>query len=236
MANGTYGYRALTLTAAGVDAYLFQTLSTDVPKIASDYGVGAYAKVAAGGAGVIIFDGVSLAVTETSYTLKQFSRSVTTNYTYSIGINAGKTITIELPTLVLGRALPYPMYGLKEISGHQDLGFPKKGSYKGVLTNGSTIVVNIAGLAQTGESTVLGFTCYWHSASTASGGILRGTQYMSSAPAFQTPSLFCEGALSAITDSAGYVCVFASTNVITIKNALAGGAEAIRVVVEYTWG
>ena len=233
LANGTYGYRKLTLTAdAGAPATLTQTLSSDVPKISGDYSLAAFAYVSAGGTGSLAFGALSVAVTNTSVALKQGSGSVAA-WGFVITIDAGKSIYVELPTVVLGKALPYPMYGLKEVTGHQDLGFPRKGVYRGALTDGSSITINVAGLVQSGVDALLGITCYWQSTTTSKGGILQTAQYRASGGTFQGPSSFVLGANSATTDSAGYVCIFAAADIVTIKNRV---GETIRIAVDYLWG
>ena len=242
MANGSYGYRKMTLTAGGgAGATLTQTLSSDVPKISGHYGIAAFALVSAGGTGAITFDTCVIAVTNTTVALKQVSNTVTA-WGFVISIDAGKAITVELPTVMLGRALPYPMYGPKDAIGHQQLGHPQRGSYRGTIANGATITINIAGLAQASVDVMLGLTCYWHSTTvTGSGGLLKATQYRTSGGGFMGPTFFTEGALStlhATATVAGYVTIHGSAtgNIITITNSLAGGAEVIRVVVDYLWG
>lgn len=233
VANGTYGYRKMTLTAGGgAPATLTQTLSADVPKISSDYGLAAFAYVSAGGTGSLSLGAYSIAVTNTTVALKQGSGSVAA-WNFVITIDAGKAITVELPTVTLGKALPYPMYGLKEMTGHQDLGHPQRGVYRGALTDGASMTINLAGLVQSGVDAVLGLKCYWQSISSSKGGILKTVQYRASGGTFQGPSSFVLGAQSATTDSAGYVCVFASTNIVTIKNRV---GETIRIAVDYIWG
>lgn len=233
MTNGTYGYRKITLTAgAGAPATLTQTLSTDVPKISGDYSIAAFAYVGAGGTGSLAFGALSVAVTNTTVALKQGSGSVTA-WGFVITIDASKSIYVELPTVVLGKALPYPMYGIKEITGHQDLGYPKKGVYRGELTDGTSITINLAGLTQTGVDCVLGIQCYWQSVSSAKGGILQTVQYKASGGTFRGPTSFVLGADSATTDTGGKVCIFGAADIVTIKNRV---AETIRIAVDYIWG
>jgi hypothetical protein len=233
MATGTKGYRALTLTAGGgAPATLSQTLSDDMPKVSADYALGAFAFVGAGGSGTLEFGAISSAVTETSLTLKQATGSVTA-WGFTITINAGHAITVEMPTVALGKSLPYPMYGPKEQSGHEDLGHPKKGVYRGELADETSMTVNLAGLQRTGENVLLGVQCYWQSVSSCMGGILQAVQYRASGGSYQGPSFFVLGADSIASDTDVKMCIFATANVLTIKNRV---GETVRILVDYLWG
>jgi hypothetical protein len=237
IAAGTYGWRKLTLTAgAGATATLSQTLPADVPKVSGeDYGIAAFALVNSGGTGSLAFDAVSVAVTNTSYELKQATGTVT-GYTFSMTIDASHAITVELPTVVFGKSLPYPMYGHKDLIGLEALGPAGRGTFCGELADGASKVFSMAGLAKASTNTVLAVHVYWQGTSTTSwGGTMTATQYISSGGTYKGPVINVVGAKSSATSAATYVCLYDNSNVITLYNRL-GTGEAVRVAVDYIWG
>lgn len=243
IAAGTYGWRKLTLTAgAGASATLSQTLPADVPKVSgANYGLAAFALVDSGGTGSLAFDAISAAVTNTSYELKQATGTVT-GYAFSMTIDATHAITVELPTVVFGKSLPYPMYGQKDLIGLEALGPAGRGTFCGSLAAAASKVIDITGLAKASTATVLSLTVYWQAEEAITaveyGGVLKGVQFKASGGTFVGPSLFAEGfpsgsSKSSITEQAGYVCLYDNSDKITLKNNL---AVAIRVTIDYIWG
>lgn len=231
---GSYGWRKMTLTAgAGAAAKLTQTLPADLPKIAGDYSIGAFALVDSGGAGHLVFDSIDVDVTETSATLKQGSGAVTA-WNFEIQIDATHAITVELPTVVLGNTPPYPMYGAKDIIGLEVLGPAGRGTFVGDLSDGASKVIGMTGLAKASTATLLAVQVYWQATSTTTyGGHMHATQYISAGGTYKGPVINVIGAKSSATNAASYVCLYDNSNVLTLYNRV---GETIRVAIDYIWG